>query len=96
MNNTNDNSMFEPLLRTLAVLPDGNGGFTPCPELLTEEEVIRYLRLDSGEAKNPAGTLKRYRDKGQLIAIQVGRRNRYRRQDLDDFLVRKSKDKRRR
>ncbi len=26
-------------------LPDGNGGFTPCPELLTEEEVIRFLRI---------------------------------------------------
>ena len=28
-----------------AVLPDGNGGFTVCPELLTEEELIRFLRL---------------------------------------------------
>ena len=27
------------------VLPDGNGGFTPCPELLTEDEVIRLLRI---------------------------------------------------
>ena len=27
------------------VLPDGNGGFTPCPELLTEEELIRFLRI---------------------------------------------------
>lgn len=29
-----------------AVLPDGDGGFTPCPELLTEREAIRFLRLD--------------------------------------------------
>jgi len=28
-----------------AVLPDGNGGFTPCPELLTEEELITFLRI---------------------------------------------------
>ena len=28
-----------------AVLPDGNGGFTPCPELLTEEELIAFLRI---------------------------------------------------
>lgn len=28
-----------------AVLPDGSGGFTPCPELLTEEELVRYLRI---------------------------------------------------
>jgi hypothetical protein len=26
-------------------LPDGNGGFTVCPELLTEEELIRFLRI---------------------------------------------------
>jgi hypothetical protein len=28
-----------------AVLPDGNGGFTPCPALLTEDELIRLLRI---------------------------------------------------
>ena len=27
------------------LLPDGYGGFTPCPELLTEEELIRFLRI---------------------------------------------------
>ena len=30
---------------TSAVLPDGNGGFTPCPELMTEAEVIEFLRI---------------------------------------------------
>jgi hypothetical protein len=30
---------------TATVLPDGNGGFTSCPELLTEEELIRFLRI---------------------------------------------------
>ena len=28
-----------------AILPDGNGGFAPCPELLTEEELILLLRI---------------------------------------------------
>lgn len=28
-----------------SVMPDGNGGFMPCPELLTEEELIRLLRV---------------------------------------------------
>lgn len=28
-----------------SVLPDGNGGFTLCPELLTEEELIAFLRI---------------------------------------------------
>jgi hypothetical protein len=37
-----------------AVLPDGNGGFVPCPELLTEEEVIRFLRIpEVSHAKDP-------------------------------------------
>ena len=32
------------------VLPDGQGGFTPCPELLTEAEAIRFLRLEGEPA----------------------------------------------
>ena len=28
-----------------AVLADGNGGFVPCPELMTQEELIRFLRI---------------------------------------------------
>ena len=27
------------------ILPDSNGGFTPCPELMTESEVIKFLRI---------------------------------------------------
>lgn len=32
-------------LTAAAILPDGNGGFTPCPTLLTEEELILFLRI---------------------------------------------------
>ena len=28
-----------------SVIPDGKGGFTPCPELMTEEELIVFLRI---------------------------------------------------
>jgi len=77
-----------------SVLPDGNGGFTPCPEVLTEAEAARYLRLDLGGSSDPRQTLKYYRDKGELVAIRIGRKNRYRRQDLDDFLFKKSQEKR--
>ncbi len=68
----------------MSVLPDGNGDFTPCPEVLTEEEAIRYLRLDGG--RNPARTLKYYREKGLLKATNVGRHLLYRRAELDKFL----------
>jgi len=28
-----------------AVMPDVNGGLSPCPSVMTEEEVIRFLRI---------------------------------------------------
>ncbi len=71
-----------------AILPDGNGGFTPCPELLTEQEAIRYLRLDGIDIENPANTLHYYRKKGLLRATQVGKCIRYRRIELEKLLDR--------
>jgi hypothetical protein len=71
---------------TPVVLPDGNGGFTPCPELLTEEEAIRYLRLDGIDIEDPANTLRYYRKKGLLQATQVGKCIRYRRIELERLL----------
>ena len=69
-----------------AVLPDGNGGFTPCPDLLTEGEAIRFLRLDGINTDNPANTLRYYRKKGFLRATQVGKCIRYRRLELEKLL----------
>ncbi len=60
----------------------------PCPELLTEEEAIRYLRLDTINIKNPPETLARYRDEGILRGTQVSKRVFYRRNELDRFLER--------
>ena len=70
------------------VLPDGNGGFAPCPELLTEDEAIRFLRLDSVGIEDPSGTLRYYRRKGLLRGTQVGKCIRYRRVELESFLAR--------
>ena len=54
------------ILSTPSVLPDGNGGFTPCPELLTEEELVRFLRVPevskSKDYGNVIANLKRMRD----------------------------------
>jgi len=58
----------------------------PCPEFLTQEEAIRYLRLDEVSTEDPAGTLRYYRKKGLLRATQVGRSLRYRRVELERFL----------
>ena len=76
-----ENNMYVPIAP--AVLSDGNGGFTPCPDLLTEDEAIRYLRLDVSGPKNPPGTLKYYRDQGVLRAVRIGRNLRYPRRELD-------------
>ena len=58
----------------------------PCPELLTEAEAIRYLRLDLIDVTDPVGTLSYYRKRGVLRATQVGKCLRYRRAELERFL----------
>jgi hypothetical protein len=61
---------------------------TPCPELLTEEEALRYLRLDTVNIKDPSATLRLYRKRGLLRGTQVSKRVFYRRIELDAFLTR--------
>ena len=61
---------------------------TPCPELLTEEEAIRYLRLDIIDIEDPGATLRRYRKIGLIRGTQVGKCVRYRRKELEAFLDR--------
>jgi len=58
-------------------------------ELLTEEEAIRYLRLDTIEGlRNPKESLARYRAMGMLRGTQVSKRIFYRRVELERFLER--------
>ncbi|MBN1844274.1 MAG: helix-turn-helix domain-containing protein [Sedimentisphaerales bacterium] len=71
-----------------AILPGKGSQGTPCPELLTEEEAIRYLRLDTIGLENPSATLRRYREKGILRGTQVSRKIFYLRVELDRFLMR--------
>jgi hypothetical protein len=61
---------------------------SPCPELLTEHEAIRYLRLDLIDVEDPAGTLRYYRRAGLLRGTQVGKCVRYRRVELERLLDR--------
>lgn len=74
-----------------AVLPDGNGGFAPCPELLTEDEAIRYLRLDIDGPTKPENTLRYYREKKKLKGTRIGKRVLYTRKALDEFLGKMTK-----
>jgi len=35
------------------ILPDGKGGYAPCPTVLTEDELVRFLRIpEITNAKN--------------------------------------------
>jgi len=81
MKNENNMTIIAP-----AVLPDGNGGWSPCPELLTEEEAVRYLRLDTLNTKEPRLTLRHYRQQRKLKATKIGKRLLYSRKALDDFI----------
>lgn len=83
----NSNMIF-----TLAALPDCNGGYTLCPELLTEDETIRYLRLDTIGHKNPSNTLRYYRSKHLLIATRIGKGVLYARKELDLFIDKMTQD----
>ena len=48
------------------ILPNGNGEFAPCPELLTEDELILFLRIpqisNSHNYHNVVDNLKRMHD----------------------------------
>ena len=52
----------------------------PCPELLTADEAVRFMRLD--DLKTPGDVLSRLRKNGLLRGTQVGRNIRYLRSEL--------------
>ena len=70
------------------ILPGPDGQDRACPELLTSDEAVRYLRLDTLGISNPLETLRRYRDQGLLRGTQVSKSIFYRRIELDRFLER--------
>ena len=67
-------------------LPDGSGGVNPCPYVLTEQEAIRFIRLDLISVKNPDATLRRYRKDGLLQAVQISKAICYTRPELIKFV----------
>ena len=63
-------------------MPDGK----PVPEVMLEDELIEFLRLDALGIKNPANTLRYYRERGILRATRIGNRNVYTRRRACEFL----------
>lgn len=73
-----------------AVLPNGDGSFKPCPEVLTEAEAIQFLRIDK-QRSDPKKTLRYYREKKKLKATKIGKNLLYSRKKLDEFIEEMSK-----
>ena len=59
---------------------------TIVPDLLTENEAIKFLRLDTDTIKNPHHTLKYYRNKGQLKGTRIGNNYCYTKKELLSFI----------
>ena len=59
-----------------------------CPELMTEEEACRFLRLD--QDPNRKNTLQYYRNKKLLLPIRIGKFHLYRKTELMAFLDRQA------
>ena len=77
-----DNDYALNLVQATVYFPDS----TPAPEVLTAEEAIKFLRLDTTGAKNPDVTLRYYREQGSLKATRIGRKLFYTKQALLQFL----------
>jgi len=58
-------------------MSDGKGGWMPTPEILTEDETLRFLRMDSIDIKHPTETLRYYRTKYGLRGVQIGKALRF-------------------
>ena len=76
---------------TPAVLPDGNGCFTVCPELLTEDELIAFLRIphisSSEDYHNVVEHLKRRR---KLPRIRICNKTLYPRKAIQEWIERET------
>lgn len=65
------------------------------PEVLTEKETVRFLRLDTKKGPHdPYQTLYRYRKQNLLKAVQLGRQVFYTKTELQKFIERKSEGNR--
>jgi len=81
-------------LMTHPVLPDGNGGFKPCPDLLTEEELILFLRIpqisNSNDHHNVIEHLKRVR---RLPRIHICNKTLYPKKAIEKWVEQETTEK---
>ncbi len=76
MNENNKYFAFVPLM------PDGK----LTPAVMLEQDVIDFLRMREVGIKNPANTLRYYREKGKLKPTRIGGHNVYTLDAIMEFL----------
>jgi hypothetical protein len=54
-------------------MPDG----TPAPYVMTAEEAVKFLRLDTNGSKHPDTTLQYYIDEQMLVPVTIGKCRKY-------------------
>jgi len=66
MNSTHRN------IKTMAILPGSNNEFTPCPTVMTEEELIQFLRIpEISNAENHRHVIENLKRKHGLPRIHL-------------------------
>lgn len=73
------------VISTIYFPRDGATAPEPVPYTMVEAELIRFLRLGGA---NPSKTIRYYRERGILKAVQVGKNVRFLLPDVLDFLER--------
>lgn len=74
----------EITLMTTAYMPDG----LPAPYVMTAQEAVRFLRLDTNGTSHPEATLQHYINEGLLVPITIGKCRKYPLPELLRFMDR--------
>ena len=67
-------------------MPDGS----PAPYVMTAQDAIRFLRLDTNDTKHPELTLDYYQKEGLLRPVTIGKTRKYPLPELLRFIERLS------
>ena len=74
-----------------AVLPDSNGGFMPCAELLTEEELVIFLRIPHvSNSKNYHNVIENLKRMHGLPRIHICGKPLYPREAINEWIKNKT------
>ena len=82
------------MLITPAVSPDGNGEFAPCPDLLTEEELVIFLRIPHvSNSKNYHNVIENLKRMHGLPRIHICGKPLYPREAINEWIKNKTKNR---